>query len=214
MTISSRRTEPRQMLLKSLWLFSVLPFRLTRNGNSRADEMALLRLIRARSIGGMRNEKSPWRERQGLDYFNLRNRAPESPSRAGRLGLSSISALTPHPAELRVAGTGRSLVLLAHLSDLVALNRFALSFDIDLVNPRRVQPEDLGFDFGGEFLVAEFFCHFVADLEASEAFDLRLRAAAPDRVRSPNDMVFAPGQIQHLAEEMHRGQISSAHAAR
>src|SRR5262245_42066874 len=111
--------------------------------------------------------KAPGVSARGLIVSTCATGRPDRRRERRRLRLNSISAITPHPAELRVAGTGRSLILLAHLSDLVALNRFALSFDIDLVKPRRVQAEDLGFDFGGEFLVAEFFCHFVADLEAS-----------------------------------------------
>jgi hypothetical protein len=85
---------------------------------------------------------------------------------------------------LRVAGPWRLQILLAHLGDFIALNRFASGCDVDLIKLRRVRTEDLGFDFGRELLVAEFFSHFVTDLEAAEAFDLRLRAAAPDRIGS------------------------------
>src|SRR5215470_7237788 len=130
------------------------------------------------------------------------------------LYLSPIPAPAPHPTELRVARTRRSQILLTHLGDLVGLNRFALGFDIDLVKLRRVQVEDLRFDFGSEFLVAVFFGHFIADLETTEALDLRLWAAAPDRIGAPDDVVFAAGQIQDLTQEVHRGNVFAAEPAR
>src|SRR5215510_219131 len=94
--------------------------------------------------------------------------------------LTSLASSAPHPAVLRVARPWRLLILLSHLRDLVTLDRLALCFYVDLVNPRRIQSKDLRFDFGSEFLVAEFLRDLIADLESTQAFDLRLRAASPD----------------------------------
>src|SRR6266436_5959554 len=46
--------------------------------------------------------------------------------------------------------------------------RIALRLQIDVIEPRRILPEDLRFVFFGDLLVAEFLAHLVADLESLE----------------------------------------------
>src|SRR5436853_569322 len=137
-----------------------------------------------------------------------------TPEIHAHLTSSSSSACAPYPSELRVARTRRQLILLFHLGNLVALNRFALGVDVNLVKPRRVQAEYLRFDFRRQLLVAEFLGDLVADLESPKPLNLRLRAAAPDRVRAPDQMIFTAGKIQYLPEKVHRRLISAAVSAR
>src|SRR4030095_8583529 len=128
---------------------------------------------------------------------------------------ASLASSAPNPTVLRVAWTRRFLVLLAHLRDLVALNRFSLRFYIDVVNPRGIQAKNLCFDFWSQLLVAILFRDFVADLESSQSFDLGLRASSPDRVGAPDDAIFATREIHNLSEEVHRRlSIAAAEPAR
>ena len=84
----------------------------------------------------------------------------------------ALAASSPHPSELSVARARRLVVFAFHLGDLVALDRFAFGIDVNSVQTRGVQPEDLRFDFRREFLIAELLRDLIADLEAAQALDL------------------------------------------
>src|SRR5262245_52835130 len=87
-------------------------------------------------------------------------------------GLCPLAAGSPHPTILSVAWMRRLHILLLHLGDLVALVRLALRIDVNLVNPRRVQADYLGFDLMRELLVAVFLRDIITNLEAPQPLNL------------------------------------------
>src|SRR5262249_14852994 len=65
----------------------------------------------------------------------------------------------------------------------------------------RVEAQDLVLDLVGQLRVLVFVDQLLRHLQAAEALDLALRAAVPDAVGSPQD-VIGPGGLDHLAEHV------------
>ncbi len=88
------------------------------------------------------------------------------------------------------------------LAELVGLDRLAALLGVDAEEAGGVEAEDLVLDRGGQLGVAVLVDQVGADLEAAHPGDLALRAAPPDRVGPPEDVVGA-GDLDHLAEHVH-----------
>src|SRR6266480_1092372 len=56
-----------------------------------------------------------------------------------------------------------------------------------IVEPRRIEAEDLALVLRGELRIAVLLRHLLRDLEAPEGLDLPLRRAVPERVRAEHD---------------------------
>src|SRR5262249_2579452 len=112
------------------------------------------------------------------------------------------AVVPPHPAKLRVGGRWTLFVFLLEHRDLVIFDRVTPGLYVELVDSRRIQAEYFGFDLRSELLVTVFLGDIIADLEAAEPVDLALRATAPNRIRSPNDLVFHT-HVKKLAEQVH-----------
>src|SRR6478752_2447408 len=92
-------------------------------------------------------------------------------------------AISPHPA---VGGVG-PLAALAQIGLLQAAERvfgkgLPTGFDIDAVNLRGVEAENLGFVVFGQLGISELVAQLVGDLKALERIDDPLRRAPPEAI--------------------------------
>src|SRR5258708_20422927 len=108
-----------------------------------------------------------------------------------------------HPAE-RLVRTLAAVIEIRGFQarERVGRQRVAFGFDVDIVNLRRIKPEDLLFIFLGDLLIPDLLTHLVRDLEALEGVDHPLRRAPPEAVRSP-DHVIHPIRLHVLAHPVH-----------
>src|SRR5262245_46606202 len=73
---------------------------------------------------------------------------------------------------------------------------------VDAENLGGVEAENLILDFRRQLRVTKLVHEVVGDLEPAQPFDLTLRAAVPDRVSSPENVVGA-GDLDHLPKHVH-----------
>src|SRR5579872_1177696 len=91
-----------------------------------------------------------------------------------------LAIIDPDPAVLCVSPRGLPAKLVADLRELVGLDLLELGLDVDAEQLRRVEPQNLVFDFVGQLWIVVFLDETVFDLEAPHALDLALRTAVPD----------------------------------
>src|SRR5216684_491612 len=70
-----------------------------------------------------------------------------------------------------------------------------------LVEPRRIEAEDLALVLRGELRIAVLFRHLLRDLEAPEGLDLPLRRAVPERIRAEHD-ALRPHVLHELPQHV------------
>ena len=76
--------------------------------------------------------------------------------------------IRPHPAVCCIAAMSAAIEIGdLELLECIGGHRFSLGFDVDVVKPRGVQPEDICLVFLGELLVSELLAELVCDLESS-----------------------------------------------
>src|SRR4051812_27450633 len=93
----------------------------------------------------------------------------------------------PDPAVLRVARLRVAAQLLADARQVVGLDGGTPRLDVHVEDARGVRSEDLVLDLVGELRVLEAVHQLIRHAQAAEAFNLALRAAAPDAVGPPED---------------------------
>src|SRR5260370_21831418 len=111
------------------------------------------------------------------------------------------TSLDPDPAELGVAGGGVLPVFASDARQAIGADGIAPGFDVDMEQPGGIQPEDLVLDDVGQLRILELFQQLIGHLQTAQAFDLPLRAAAPDRIGAPEDVIGA-GYLDHLPEHV------------
>src|SRR4051812_14972426 len=129
------------------------------------------------SVASLPGACSPWKRRCLCCWSN------------GYGGLTAVALIDPHPAVLRVAGCWILAILLAQLRQLVGLDRLPAGRGIDAEQPGRVQSQDLVLDGVGQLGVLVFLHQLVCHLQLAQPYDLMLRAAAPDGVGAPQDVI-------------------------
>src|SRR5262249_12371673 len=106
---------------------------------------------------------------------------PQDPSRPHR-HRRLPPVIDPHPAVLRITRRRVPPVLLAELRQLVGLDRLPTLLGIDAEQLRRVQAKDLFLDLVGQLGVMVLLHQLGLHLQATQALDLTLRTATPDRI--------------------------------
>src|SRR3989442_1477044 len=81
-----------------------------------------------------------------------------------------------------------------------------------LVEPRRIEAEDLALVLRAELRIAVLLRHLLRDLEAPEGLDLPLRRAVPERVRAEHDALRP--QVLHELPQHVRAYARERHHAR
>src|SRR5512135_683501 len=143
--------------------------------------------------------------RSTLEVFATALRSRPAPPRSGPHRRRRATAADPDPAVLRVA-PGRRVVPppLPHSAQLVGLDRLPLRRRVEAEQPRGVPAQDPILDLIGQWRIAVLLDQVVGDLQPPQTLDLALRAAVPDRVGPPEDVV-GPRYLDHLPEQVHAG---------
>ena len=107
-------------------------------------------------------------------------------------------------------------IFLLKLGQLVGLDRFPLRFRVDAEQLGDVEAENLIFDRISQRRILVFLHQLLVHFQLAETDDLALRAAVPDGIGAPEDVVGA-GRLNHLSEHVHthlrpieRGHVESA----
>src|SRR5687768_5267645 len=117
-----------------------------------------------------------------------------------KLSIASPASLRSHPPILRIRRPhALRPVLRFQPRHVIGGNGVHLCFYIDAVNFGGIQAKDLCLYPVGQRFEAESFLQFVGDLQPAESLDLPLRAAPPDRIGAPQNMIL-PESVDHQPE--------------
>src|SRR5262245_3857419 len=98
--------------------------------------------------------------------------------------------------------------LLAELRQPVGTNCLTARLDVDAEEAGRVEAENLVLDLVGELRILVALHELVRHSQATQALDLTLRTAAPDRIGPPEDVIRSRA-LDHLTQE-----VQAAHGVR